>query len=208
MARKQLFFLAAMPALLAACGPNYNDIANRLRSENLEQKNQIAALHDKLRNKDATILDLQSRLNGSLPPLQTLPPDRLAQVFTANRLEIQGGSDSYDPDGKGISAFRVFLRTYTEDNQLAPASGQLTIEAFELPPSPAEPRRIGAWTFTAADMKKSWYTGLGLNHFAFTCRWQAPPSQNAVVLKARLRDALTGATLEAQLDKKISLPGR
>ncbi len=202
--------LAGMMALailaLPACGPDYNAIANRLRTENLQQKNQIAGLNDSLRNKDATITDLQSRLNGNLPPLQTLPPDRLAQVFTAARLEIQSSSDTYDPDGKGLSAFRIFLRTYTNDGQIAPASGTLTVEAFELPAAPTEPRRLGTWTFTPQEMKKNWYTGLGLNHFALTCPWQTHPTQDAIVFKARLQDALTGMTLQAQLDKKISLP--
>ncbi|HVT81194.1 MAG TPA: hypothetical protein VHM90_11105 [Phycisphaerae bacterium] len=181
-------------------------MANRLRHENMEKDSQIASLNDRLRNRDATIKDMQGRLSGNLPPLQTLPADRLGQLFTVSRLEIQGTSDTYDPDGKGISAFRVFLRTYTEDGQIAPAAGTLTIEAFELPPAPAEPRRLGTWTFTPEQMKKSWYTGLGLNHFAFTCPWQTPPTQNALIFKARLQDALTGGTLAAQLDKKVTFP--
>ena len=196
--------LLVATALLTACsGPDLNAVANRLREENLDQKRQIADLQDKLKNRDATVLDLQTHFAMNTPPLPTLPPERLADVFTVARLEIQAQTDSTDlPDGK--PGFRVFLRTYDADNQIVPASGTLTVEAFELPLAPAPPRRIGMWTFTAQEMKKNWYTGLGLNHFALSCPWSAPPTLTAITFRVRLRDALTGQTFEAQLDKKIS----
>jgi hypothetical protein len=195
----------AMAAALGACGPDMNAVANRLREENLDQKAQIADLQDKLRNRDATIKDLQDRFAANNPPLPTLPPDRLAQVFTAGKLELRTQTDAEDL-GDGKKGFRVFLRTYTDDGQIAPAAGTLTIEAFELPPSPAEPKRIGIWTFTPQQMKAAWFTGLGTNHFAFSCPWEQVPAGKNIVFKARLVDALTGQTLQAQLDKNISGP--
>jgi len=199
-----LGLLVIAGAVGGCSGPDMNAVANRLRQENLEQKRQIGDLQDKLKNRDATIEDLQRHFATNTPPLPTLPPERLADVFTAARLEIQGQTDSADlADGK--RGFRVFIRTYADDGQIVPAAGTLTIEAFELPAAPAVPRRIGTWTFTPQEMKKNWYTGLGLNHFALNCPWTSPPALANITFKVRLNDALTGLTLEAQLDKKMSL---
>jgi len=183
-------------------------VANKLRKENLAQRSELDAVKDELKNKDATIRDLQVRLRGNQPEVQTLPPERLAELFTAVRLEVAPQTDAEDL-GQGKKGFRVFIRAYTKDGWTMPATGKLTIEAFELPAAPAEPRRIGVWAFTAEEMKKNWYTGLGAYHFTFSCPFQTVPAGGGgekVTFKARLEDALTGQTLEAQLEKKVSLP--
>ena len=190
---------AAGYAALTACGPNYSAVADRLRKENIELRSDLGAARDELKNKEATIRDLQ----GKEPRLPTLPPERLAQVFTAVRLEVAGQTDAQELAG-GARGFRIFLRAYTKDAQTIPATGALTLEAFELPAAPAEPRRIGTWKFTAEEMKKNWYSGLGAYHFAFSCPFQTAPTMTNVTFKARLVDALTGQTLEAQLEKKIT----
>lgn len=197
--------LACLLLWAGACGgPNYNRIANDLRAKNREQARQIATLKDELKNRDATIATLRSKEGPSIP---TLPQDRLEQLFTATRLEIRSTSDTWDDgDGKGTSAFRVFVRMYSKDGQLLPSSGTMTVEAFELPPAPAQPRRIGMWVFGPEHMKKNWYSGLGLNHFAFTCPWESPPTQPTVTFKVTFQDLLTGNSLTAQLDKKITPP--
>jgi hypothetical protein len=198
--------LIVAPLLLTACGPDYNAIANRLRETTLKQSAEISSLKEELKNRDVTIAAMKSQQG---PPLQTLPEERLAQLFTVTRMEIQSSSNTWDNgDGKGVSSFRVFIRMYDKSGQLMPASGSMSIEAFELPPAPAQPRRLGAWTFTPEEMKKSWYSGFGLDHFAFTCPWEQvnAPTQEAVVFKATFKDLLTGNTLQAQLDKKVTLP--
>ena len=199
--------LSAIPAIalfLTGCGgPDYNAVANRLRESNMQQAKEIADLKEQLANRDATIRDQQARLNGSAPPLRTLAPDRLAELFTPARLEIRSQTDARDL-GNGNAGFRVFIRTYAADGQLIPATGALTIEAFETPLSPGEPRRIGSWNFTPADLKKDWYSGLGTNHFALDCPWQSPPKSADILFRARLVDALTGQALEARLDKKVT----
>lgn len=179
-----------------------NAVANRLREDNLKQKQQIATLQDALKNRDATIGDLQRHFAMNNPPLQTLPPERLADLFTASRMEIQSQTN-WEDLGDSKHGFRVFLRAYAADGQIVPAAGTLTVEAFVLPAGAGAPTRLGTWTFSPAEMKKNWYTGLGLNHFAFSCPSE-PPASPSIVIRARLRDALTGQTLEAQLDKKLA----
>ena len=192
--------------LLSACmGPDYNAIANRLRETTIQQEAQIASLKEQLSNRDATIRDLQSRAAANLPPLQSLPASRLADLITASRLEIRSQTDIWDfNNGKGKSGFRVFIRAYSADDQPIPATGSLIIEAFETPFSPGEPKRLGAWTFSPQQMKKAWMSGFGLNHFAFDCPWTTAPTQSVITFKARLQDSLTGQIMEAQTEKRIS----
>jgi hypothetical protein len=195
---------------LAACGPDYNAIANRLREKNMEQEQQLGNLKEKLAARDLTLKQLQEQLDQKLPRVQTLPADRLAQMFTVARIEIRSQSDAWEIDsdkkGQGLSGFRVFIRTYSDDGSNIPATGDLVIEAFELSPPPAAPARLGSWTFTPAQMKQNWYAGLGLNHFAFNCPWTTPPKTADIIFKATFTDALTGSRLEAHLNKKITLP--
>ena len=193
-------------ALTACSGPDYNAIANRLRESNMKLEQDNASLHDQLTNRDATIQSLRSQQG---PPLPTLSPERLANLFTASHMEIQSSTDAADSgDGHGISGFRVFIRFTDQSGQIIPAAGTLAVEAFELPAAPAPPRRIGAWTFTPQQMKKSWYSGLGLNHFAFTCPWESPPQLREIVFKAHFQDALTGGVLEATLNKNVAPPAK
>jgi len=203
------FLCAAMligPMLLAACGPDYGAVANRLREKNLKQSQEISSLKEELKSRDATIAAMRADAG---PALQTLPAERLEQLFTATRMEIRSTTNTWDNgDGKGVAAFRVFIRMHDGNGQLMPASGTMAIEAFELPHAPAQPRRIGAWTFTPEEMKKCWYSGFGLDHFALTCPWEQgnAPTQEGVVFKATFKDLLTGNTLQAQLDSKIAVP--
>jgi len=162
----------------------------------------------KIANRDAQVADLQKQLAAGNPPLQTLPTDRLAQLFTAASIQLRNQSDVWDfgPANGGKAGFRIFLRTLTDDGQIIPATGTLTLEAFELPASPGEPRRLGAWTFTGEEMKKNWYAGAGANYFAFNCPWTTPPTQQNITITARFTDALTGRHLEATLTKAITPP--
>jgi hypothetical protein len=187
----------------AGCGPDFQASANRLRAQTITQQNQISNLQAKLAARDSTIQGLHSQLDDRTPRVQTLPDDRLAQLFTVGRLDISTDTGFTDL-GEGLHGLRVFVRTRTDDGMIFPATGQLTIEAFTLPPAPAAPTRIGTWNFSAADMKKNWYSGLGLNHFAFNCPASPPSVPTDIVIKATFVDALTGKTLDATLTKKFA----
>ncbi len=164
-------------------------------------------LNGKLANRTAAVSDLQNQLNAKTPPVQTLPPERLAELFTTDRIEIRSSTDSWDfGDGKGISGFRIFVRTLSDDDEIITSAGTLTLEAFELPPSPAQPHRIGSWTFSPQEMKKNWYTGFGADYFAFNCPWATAPTEKNISFTAHFTDALTGRHFDATLNKTIKLP--
>ena len=194
---------------LAACGPNYTAVNNRLRAENSQQEKEIATLKAKQASDAAIIQSLQDQLSGKVPRVETLPPERLAELFTVGSVQIQKESGSTDlgtGDGK-LKGFRIFIRTLTADGMVLPATGKLEVEAFDLPPAPDQPVRIGTWTFSAEEMKKNWYAGLGLNHFAFNLPWETPPRHADVTFKVRFTEALTGNVFTAHLEKKVTLPG-
>jgi len=201
------FALMAIALALNGCGPDMNAAANRLRQQTIDQDRQIGDLKQKIASRDAIIQGLQSDAEKKSPPVQTLSQDRVAQLFTVGRVDIQPSSYVSDLDGsKGAAGFRVFFRTMTDDGMVFPATGTLTVEAFDLPEVPASPTRLGTWTFTPEQMKKSWYSGLGLNHFAFDCPWTAAPTRGDVQLRATFVDALTGKTLTGEINKKITPP--
>jgi hypothetical protein len=194
-------------ACMTGCGPDWNAVTNRLRQQTMDQQNQLQKDQIELKNRQATIDDLRARLQGNLPPLQTLPESRLNEMITATQVQIQSQTNSWNPDpSKGLTCFRVFIRTLTDDKYSIPATGELTIEALQLSSPPAEPRRIGLWKFTPAEMKAHWYGGLGTNHFAFNCPWTQAPTQPDVLFRATFTDALTGRTMTAELQKKVTLP--
>jgi hypothetical protein len=199
------WIVLAAASTVIGCGPDYNGIANRLRKENLDQRSQISTLNEKLTNRDVTIHDLQARLGvgATQPTAALLAPEYLSQVFTATRIEIRSQTDAEDLGG-GNWGLRVFLRFFDDDGQIIPATGTLTIETFELPVAPAEPHRLGTWTVTPEEMKKDWYTGLGQNHFAISCPLETVPTGVDVVIRVKLRDALTGHVLAAEMGKKLT----
>ena len=170
----------------------------------------MAQDQQKIASRDAQVADLQNQLAAKNPPLPTLAPDRLAQLFTAASIQIRNQTDVWDfgPQNGGKSGFRVFLRTLSDDGQVIPFTGTLTLEAFELPVSPAKPQRLGTWTFTPEEMKKNWYTSFGSNYFAFNCPWSTAPTHDHITITAHFTDALTGRTLDATLSKTIALSAR
>ena len=194
--------------MLAACGTDYTAVINRLRAANATQEKEIAALKARQASNEAIINSLQDQLSEKSPRIQTLPPERLAELFTVGSVQILKATDTSDlltGDGK-LKGFRIFIRTLTADSMVFPATGKLQVEAFELPMAPDQPARIGAWTFTAEEMKKNWYSGLGLNHFGFNLPWENPPRHADVTFKVTFTDALTGNVFTAHLDKKVTLP--
>ncbi|HVX85985.1 MAG TPA: hypothetical protein VH253_14475 [Phycisphaerae bacterium] len=204
---RRFLTMGVLLACIAGCGPDWNAVTNRLRQQTIDQQKQLKQDQVELGNRQATIDNLRQRLQGNQPPLQTLSDQRLNELITATQLEIQSQTNSWRPDeAKGLTCFRVFIRTLTDGKYSLPATGDLTIEALQLSSPPAAPRRLGVWKFTPAEMKAHWYGGLGTNHFAFNCPWTDPPTQPDVLFRATFTDALTGKTMAAELQKKVTLP--
>ncbi len=204
------FLMASVLVVVAGCSSAEVTTANnRLRADAAKNEREIATLKAKVAADGERSASLQGQVSGKTPAVETLAGERLADLFTVGSVEIQKGTDVSDlgtGDGK-LKGYRLFFRTVSSEGTVIAATGKLVVEAFVLPNAPAEPERIGAWTITAEEMKKNWYSGLGLNHFAFNLPWEKAPAsgQSDVTFKATFTDALTGNVFTAHLDKKITV---
>jgi len=186
--------------LLAGCGVNSAGIADTLREKNMEQEREIASLRETV----AGLRTANAALQSSTLRIPTIPAERLAEMYTAARIEFVKNTDAADWTGdKGLDGLRVFVRVRATDGTVLPATGTLTVEAFDLA-IVGENQRLGEWTFTAEEMKKSWYSALGANYFAVNCPLAALPAHEEVTFRTKFVDGLTGSTMTAQMNKKIS----
>jgi hypothetical protein len=206
--KRQIVGLAAGAGvlLLAGCQMASVEKANdELRAKNLQQAQEIGRLHEQVTNQEATIADLRGQLEARLPRTETLKAERLAALFTATRVQIRPQTDAWDWQGdKKPDGFRVFVRVLAAGDVIIPATGTLTIEAFDLAKQEGS-QRLGQWTFTPEQMKAAWYGSLGLNHFAVNCPWEKPPEHTDITFKVKFVDALTGNVLVDQMHKNVKL---
>jgi hypothetical protein len=188
---------------LAACAPNYSIVANHRLDQIIKLENQNGELTGKLKEDQTKIDALRRQLESQTPRIATLPPERLDELLTASSIELQHSTDAAAFDlNTRQTGFRVYVRPMTADGQPVPATGTVTVEAFDLALQ-NESQRIGTWTFTPAELKTNWYSGFGLNHFAMNCPWKEPPAHDAITFKITFVDALTGQTMFDQALIKI-----
>ena len=190
--------LAGMLPLGGCLGPDYAHISNELRAKNNALSDELAKTQRENHDLQATIALQNDQLDARTPRVQTLPPERLAQLLTVGQIDIQKSTDLYDSqhDGK-FDSFRVYVRTLTTDGTTLPATGTLTIDAFDLD-LPGETQRLGHWTFTPEQLKTLWYGQFGLDHFALTCPLTSLPTHTKITFKAHFIDALTNEAFEQQ----------
>ena len=187
-------------------GPNYARIANDLRVKNNQLLGQLDRTNQEKRDLNATIALLNDQLDARTPRVATLPQERLEQLFTVGKVVLKNGTDLYDSKRDGtLDSFRVYVQTQTADNVILPASGTLTIDAFDLD-LPGPTQRLGSWTFSPADLKILWYSQFGLDHFALNCPLASLPVHTQITFKVHFIDALTNQALETQKLITVHLP--
>ncbi len=189
----------ALALLLGGClGPNYERIADDLRTRNLQLEESLARVRQESTDREDTITLLLEQLDAKSPRVPTLSDARLAELFVVDRVELQDSTDAWDFDGKGKQeGFRVFFRPLMADGDVLPATGTVTIEAFDLALEQGS-QRLGKWVFQPTELKDKWYGSFGLNHFAVNCPWTAPPKHAQITFKLVFVDALTGQVHEDQ----------
>lgn len=174
-----------------------------LYHQNVLLQNQISTLRSTLRRQKTTIAELDAQLANKTPHIATLPPRRLAQLFTVSSAHITSDTAlAHLKDAKTWNGFRVFVRTLMPGNLVLPATGTFTIEAFDLGIAHGS-QRIGKWIFTPRQSKKLWYGNFGLNEFCFNCPWKKPPVNHSITFHLTFQDALTGRTFTDQRVIKI-----
>jgi len=190
--------------LLAAGCADYSKTAPVYR-ENVALQNQNAQLQQQVKTQQQQISDFKAQFAAQTPQIATLPPDRLAELFTVESIQITSNTRSTHLGGsENLNGFRVFIKTMMQDGQTLPASGTFTIEAFDLALQNGA-QRIGQWVFTPQESKKNWYGMFGLNCFAFDCPWQTPPQHRNITFHVQFVDALTGRVFTDQTPININL---
>ncbi len=186
---------------LGGCA-NYKQNAP-LFHQNVALQNKNAALQATIQSQKATIADLNAQVAAKTPRIATLPANRLAELFTVSAVRITSDTAAAHLKGaKAYNGFRVFVRTLMPGNLVLPATGTVTIEAFDLNIAHGSPR-LGRWIFTPQQVKKLWYGNFGLNEFCFNCPWKKPPAHNSITFHVTFTDELTGKTFTDQRVIKI-----
>ena len=192
-------------ALLAGCfQPDYPKVVSKLSDENFALEKDVATLKQQVKDKDATIAQQRELLDKRLPRVATLEPARLNEMITMARVQLRRAA-TWDLNGDGkLSGFRVYVRPVSEDGAALPATGTLTVEAFDLAKQGTQ--KLGKWMFTPAQLKKCWYAGFGLDQFAVDCKWEAPAEHSELVFKIEFVDALTGNVFTDQQTVNVQTP--
>jgi hypothetical protein len=138
--------------------------------------------------------------------LATLPPDRLAQLFTTHGLSfsrLTGGAD-LNPDQRGDEGLAVHVVPTDQQGQSLKAAGSFDIEAFDL----AEPKDplIGHWHFDLEESKQAWNALALVYCYSLICPWQKVPKHEDITIKVTFLDALTQTPYHAQEVVRVTLP--
>lgn len=181
------------------CGPDYSRINDELRAQTLQLERDLDQAKGDVADRDATIEQLEKQLDNKMPRVETLSKERLKDLFTTTRVEIQKNSTAWDFDGDRVpDGFRVFIRTYADGDRV-PTAGAVKVELFDLADGENSAElKIGEWHFTPEQLKKLWNANLGLNHFALDCRPIANMPKDEATIRATFTDALTGNVFVAQ----------
>jgi hypothetical protein len=187
--------------VIAGCGtPNPANI--ELRKKNQDLENQVHTLNARHDRDTQTIAALQS----SRPTIPTLPPDRLAALFTTHGLEFTSATAGDNPDAAAAfdTQLKLGLNAVDQEGTSIKAAGSFMIEAFDLD-DPAHPL-LGTWTFDEAQSRAAFFSRFGLYGYVLTCPWQLKPVHPNLTVKASFTDSLTGLTFVAQRQVKVRPP--
>ena len=192
---------AVIATALAGCGtPNPANIELRKKNQALEAQVQtLTARHDR---DSQTIAALQA----NRPTIPTLPPDRLAALFTTHGLEFTNSTAGDNPDAAAVfdTQLKLGLNAVDQEGTSIKAAGSFMIEAFDLD-DPAHPL-LGTWTFDEAQSRAAFFSRFGLYGYVLTCPWQLKPVHPNLTVKASFTDSLTGLTFVAQRQVKVRPP--
>jgi hypothetical protein len=197
-AARTAVFSAAIAATVAGCGtPNPANIELRKKNQALEAQVQtLTAQHDRDTQTIAALRD-------SRPTIPTLPPGRLAALFTTHGLEFTNATSGDNPDATATfdTQLKLGINAVDQEGTSIKAAGSFKIEAFDLD-DPAHPL-IGTWTFDETQSKAMFFSRFALYGYVLTCPWQTKPVHENLTVKASFTDSLTGLTFTAQRQVKV-----
>lgn len=200
-----LLFLPILP-LLAGCldyvsGEKFQATQRKLQ---LAQE-QVKRLENELAEQQQSMRTVQSqlaRLHG------LTPEEKLEQLVTPVRLELEGLSGAYDTDGSaGDDGLLLFVRPIDRDGHVIKAAGTLRVNILD-PLNPPNRNVVAEYYFDVPTTRDLWYGRLWTQHFTVRCPWPAGqvPMHEELTAHVTFVDLLTGRTLTTQQACKITLP--
>ena len=175
-----------------------------LRKKNQALSAQIDTLKQQAAAQDEVIKGLRER-QGTLP---TLPPDRLAKLWTTHGLKFGRLTGGWDADEKkpGDEGVQIYVYPTDQDGQSIKATGSFKVELFDL--ADVKEPLIGKWTFDLDAAKKAWRGNLADYNYVLQCPWkQRVPAHEELTMKIEFLDELTQTPFHAQQVIKVHLQG-
>jgi len=189
----------AAVALSGCSGPSSANI--QLRKENQQLSARIDQLNRRHDADQAQIRVLQRNANV----VETLPEDRLNQLYTTAGLRLGRLCGGFHPDPNlvGDTMLKVYVVPIDQDGDPIKAAGSFQIELFDLA-LPSQ-NRIGQWNFDLQRARSDWYAQLFMYEYVFNCPWQTPPAHSSLLLRVTFTDALTGRVFSIDRDITVQL---
>ena len=184
----------------SGCTGKPNQANIQLRKQVQDLQGQIATLQRERDTARAEVAGLRSRS----ATVQTLPPDRLAKLFTTAGIQLgklTGGAD-LDPDRPGDDGLKVYVTPMDHAGQKFKAAGAITVEAFDLA---ANPTGVGRWQFNVEDAAKHWSGALLRYEYVLPCPFEKPPAHEEITIKVTFTDELTGRVFTQQRAGRVRL---
>ncbi len=170
-----------------------------LRRDNGRMKRIVA-------QRDGTI----ARLHRQIEHLEGFGPGRPAGLFAPVKIEIASlsGGAEYD-DKPGDDGVTVYLRPRDAAGDVVKVPGRITIQLIDNA-NLASPRRLGLYVFDdPGELGKLWHGKFATNHYTLRCPFPPGtklPNTRRVTVNAEFVDYLTGATLSAVKEVRLSFP--
>ena len=193
-------------SLLAGCFDSVSGEKFQATQRKLQlSQEQNKRLENELAEQQQSMRTVQSQL-ARLQGLSS--EEKLDQLVTPVRLELEGLSGAYDTDGNaGDDGFLLFIRPIDRDGHVIKAAGTLRVNILD-PLNPPNRNVVAEYYFDVPTTRELWYGRLWTQHFTVRCPWPTGqiPMHDELTVHVTFIDLLTGRTLTTQQACKITLP--
>jgi len=194
------FFLCLSCVLLAGCNAGaISDENTRLRRENHDQAQELAALKADVERRQAQIAALEKQATLPKPAIDGV---RLADLPVVTKLEFGGYSGVYDSNGDGgDDTVRVYVRPIDQRGRFYPAVGKAVLQAVAIEAG-KPPVDVAVREFSPKELDAAYVEGFTGSHFTLETKLPASPPAE-LTIKVTFTDAQTGAVLTQQMNTKV-----
>jgi hypothetical protein len=180
---------------------------NRANIDLRKQNQQLAGEVRHLKLEEQGALQVIKALRESKGTLPTLPPERLAKLYTTHGIQfgrLTGGAD-IDATKPGDEGVAVYVFPVDQYGQKLKAAGAFDIEAFDLAADPSQ-SLVGKWHLDVDQANAGWNSTLIEYTYGFVLPFQKTPNHPEITVKVTFFDELTQSPFDAQTVVRVTLP--